>query len=429
MGSALKLVQQDVYDKTHGGQLPFIEDGLPVFFFAADGGTELPERERLLLAMADISFDMRDEVERIAAARDMPLAPLYAALIGSDLESLSTEDRDRKLEGAAQAYADTQEKLRTLASRDPEVTRLRADAGRSLALGALEEADAYLDQAIAADHKARTAVQEVLVERTVSEAESLVAKAGVARTALDHATAVAALEQAAAFHDEIEAMDLPDAARHARNGILADLGDLHVITGNTAKALDAYLRMQSAAEKRLAGTPNKPDAERDLSVSFEKIGNVQVAQGELAAALKSYRASHAIRERLAAGDPGNAGWQRDLSVSFEKIGNVQVAQGELAAALKSYRDSLAIAERLAAGDPGNAEWQRDLSVSFEKIGNVQVAQGELAAALKSYRDSLAIRERLAAGDPGQCRMAARPLRLVRARSATCRWRRANLPRR
>ena len=99
-------------------------------------------------------------------------------------------------------------------------------------------------------------------------------------------------------------------------------------------------------------------------MSYNKVGDVLVAQGNLPEALKSFRDGLAISERLAKADPNNAGWQRDLSVSYNKIGDVLVAQGNLPEALKSFRDGLAITERLAKADPNNAGWQRDLSVSL-----------------------------------------------------------------
>src|SRR5690606_15260369 len=46
--SVLTLVQQEVYDRTGGGQLPYVENGLPVLFFAGDDPGDLSERERLL---------------------------------------------------------------------------------------------------------------------------------------------------------------------------------------------------------------------------------------------------------------------------------------------------------------------------------------------------------------------------------------------
>ena len=81
-------------------------------------------------------------------------------------------------------------------------------------------------------------------------------------------------------------------------------------------------------------------------------------------------------ERLAAADPGDAQAQRDLSVSHDKIGDIRARQGDLAAALAAFRASLAIRERLAAADPGDAQAQRDLVVSCVKIAEVAPAEAE-----------------------------------------------------
>lgn len=445
--SVLTLVQQGVYDLSGGSQLPYVESGLPALFFAAAKG-DLPERERLLLAMADVSPALRDEVERVAADHQMPLAPLYGALVESRLGDLPAEERGVKLAEAARSFVETREKLRTFASADEAVTRLRAEAERALSLGAFAEATTRLDDAIAVDGKAAEAVGAVFVERTVSKAGSLAARAGVERTELRYAAAIASLEAAAAEHDGIAALDVPDAARDARVWVLADIGDLHVLTGDTARALDAYRRMQGAAELRLARAPQEPDAERDLSVSHLKIGSLRETQGNLAAALDAYEASLAILESLAARDPDNAvwqhmlwashfriggvygaqgnlwsalaayktalpgikslavhnprnmEWQHDLAASHVNIGDVYVALGNLTGALDSYHASLTIRESLVARDPGNADWQRGLSVSHDRIANVRVAQGDLAGALNAYEASAAIRESLTARDPG-----------------------------
>ena len=87
--SALTLVQQQVYDFSRGRQLPYIESGLPKLFFASTTAEQLPERERLLLAMADVTPAIRTEVEKVAAENSMPLAPLYGALIEAKLDTLN----------------------------------------------------------------------------------------------------------------------------------------------------------------------------------------------------------------------------------------------------------------------------------------------------------------------------------------------------
>jgi len=86
--SVLTLVQQEVYDRTRGAQLPYVESALPRLLFAAGQSDELPERERLLLAMADLTPDLRAEVERVAVEADVPLAPIYGALLAAGLGDL-----------------------------------------------------------------------------------------------------------------------------------------------------------------------------------------------------------------------------------------------------------------------------------------------------------------------------------------------------
>ncbi|WP_374392141.1 caspase domain-containing protein, partial [Tabrizicola sp.] len=98
--TALTLVQQDVYDRSRGKQLPYIESGLPELVFISGQGAQ-SERDQLLIAMADLTPDIRAEVETLAAERNLPLAPLYAALLSADLGSQTPEDRATMLLGAA----------------------------------------------------------------------------------------------------------------------------------------------------------------------------------------------------------------------------------------------------------------------------------------------------------------------------------------
>jgi hypothetical protein len=64
-------------------QLPYIEDALPALFLTGTQTGQLPERDQLLLAMTKIDADMRAQVERIAKAKDVQLAPLHGSLVGS----------------------------------------------------------------------------------------------------------------------------------------------------------------------------------------------------------------------------------------------------------------------------------------------------------------------------------------------------------
>ena len=70
---------------------------------------------------------------------------------------------------------------------------------------------------------------------------------------------------------------------------------------------------------------------------------MRLQAGDRAGALAAYEESLAIRRKLAEADPGNAEAQRDLSVSLDKIGDVKLQAGDRAGALAAYEESLAIA--------------------------------------------------------------------------------------
>ena len=316
--------------------------------------------------MADVTPAIRDQVEKIAATNDMPLAPLYGALISADLASLNTEDRINKLTEAAHAFVQTREDLKRLSSSDPQVMELRRQAENSLSMGAFAEARQALAKAIKVDAAAGNALAGNLVLRRLSEAASYVSDAGVARAQLDYSAAITSLEAAAALHKGIEGLEVPDSARRDRNWLLADLGDMQMVVGNSGAALDAYQRMQQAATLRLEAAPNLPDAQRDLSVSQNRIGDVKMAQGDLAGALAAYQASLDIATRLVTQDAGNADWQRDLSVSQKGSATSRWRRATLPGRWPPIRPACDIRTRLAAQDAGNAGWQRDLSVSQKR---------------------------------------------------------------
>ncbi len=101
--------------------------------------------------MADVSPQMRLDVERIASDAQMPLAPLYGALIGSDIANLNREERGNKLRVAAKAFTKVRDELRSLRSGDERVTTLRREAEAQLSLGAFDAARAKLTEAAGID--------------------------------------------------------------------------------------------------------------------------------------------------------------------------------------------------------------------------------------------------------------------------------------
>ncbi|WP_300454513.1 tetratricopeptide repeat protein, partial [Accumulibacter sp.] len=100
------------------------------------------------------------------------------------------------------------------------------------------------------------------------------------------------------------------------------------------------------------------------------LGAVQQAAGDLAAARRSFDESLRIARRLAAANPASAQAQRDVSVSLDRLGDVQQAAGDLAAARRSFDESLQMRRRLAAANPASAQAQRDVAVSLWRLARI-----------------------------------------------------------
>ena len=181
---------------------------------------------------------------------------------------------------------------------------------------------------------------------------------------------------------------------------LEKLGDVKLRGGDGAGALAAYQEDLDIARKLAAQDQGNAQAQRDVSVSVEKLGDVELQGGDQAGALTAYQEDLDIARKLAAQDPGNAQAQRDVSVSLEKLGDVKLQGGDQAVALAAYQESLDIRRKLAAQDQGNAQAQRDVSVGLEKLGDVKVKGGDQAGALAANQEGLDIARKLAAQDQG-----------------------------
>lgn len=396
--SVLTLVQQEVYDLSRGKQLPYVESGLPKLFFAAVAKEQLPERERLLLAMADVTPDMRVEVERIASDADMPLAPLYGALISTDTSHLSAESLDAKLREAADAFVKVRGEMKTLGSDDPQVTELRRQAEEQLSLGTFDGARAILAKAASIDNDSRQALKANFVRRTMSEAATLYLSGGAARADLDYAAAIKDYETVLSLYGETgqSSLTLDDADRQIRT--LDELGKLYVTTGAITAAGRAYEALQANLEQRVR-RESDPSVQRDLAVSHTKLANIKVALGDLPAALRNYETARSMLRDLVVAERHRLNWFGDLASADDKIGNVLTTQGDLAGAARAYQESLDVKQQLAANEPERVDLQRDLTIAYDEVANLARTSGRLDDAQTAYDESLRIRLALAAKAP------------------------------
>ncbi|MDQ2066621.1 caspase family protein [Xinfangfangia sp. CPCC 101601] len=403
--SALTLVQQDVYDRSRGQQLPYIESGLAELVFIAEQG-DLPERDQLLLAMAGVTDALRLEVEAVAAAHNMPLAPLYAALISADLGRQSSEERQRLLLEAAAAYLEFQQGLARYASSDPRVAELRTQAEEQLALGAVEAARALNTEAAAIDAEAGAAMaqdiaqtQKKLAERRISEATSHVLNAKAARTELRYDLAISDLTKAAELFAAVE-VDLPDReTRFDYADVLRDLGDLQILAGNTNAALSIYQTRRAFAEAQVAASPADFSWSRELMWAWNAVGQVLQQQGHLPEAELAYSQAYELTAREMKANPNDTSLMRDLGISLNTLGDLRAALNDLPGALLAYQEGLSFSQSLLAMEPDNTLYNQDVSISHERIGDVLVLMGDRAGARDAFDVTLEIALRLEKAHP------------------------------
>lgn len=397
--TALTLVTQDVYDRTRGAQTPYFESGLPDLVFAAGQLPDLGEREGLLLAMDAINPDLRAEIETLAADHQMPLAPLYAAVLANGLETQSAPARRAALEEAAASYADFQERLTLLSKSDPKVEELRLAAAEDMVLGARQTAMDRYDEAARIDAEAGEAAGEIFVSRKVSQAETLLQKADAARAGLDRALALRTLEEVEAIFAQIEPLGIPRKAMEARTGALWDRGDLLILLGDTSGALSVYRQWQELAVARSTAAPEDTEFLRDLGVSLNNVGDVLFKQGDLTGAAAAFDGALAVAADLATRALDNMKWQSDVLVVRIKIGDVRVAMGDLTGAEQEFRAAIAVADALLAAEPDKTEWQRMQAVAQERLGDVLMQRGDLAGARPVLAAALATHRARHAASP------------------------------
>jgi len=395
--SVLTLVQQQVYDETRGAQLPYVESGLPQLFFASTKRQDLPERERLLLAMAGVTPDIRAEVEQIAASADMPLAPLYGALIG--LDDVSAPQRALKLQEAAEAFVSVRTQMRTLAADDPKVTALRGEAEAQLALGAFAGARQLLAQAAEIDAGSRETLKSRLAERSLSEASTRYLSAGAARASLRYDQAIADLEKARALYEEAGDAALAPAPADQRLRVLEALGELYLTVGNVTAASRSFASLARGAEDRSAGDPSDPGIRKDIATAYRKLGNTEATLGRSGPALASYRKAQAILQQLTDHEPPRDRWLLDLARTNDQIADVLMVAGDRNGALLAMQDALDMKRELALASPRDGNLQRELTISYDAVGDALREAQNLGEAEVAYAASLDIRVSLAKVSP------------------------------
>lgn len=396
---SLTLVQQDVYDRSRGRQMPYIESGLPRLVYLSGEG-DLPERELLLVAMEKYPPDLRGEVEAVAAQNDMPLAPLYRAVVTGDLEKLSAGERRIKLEEAARSYTAFESDLLRLASDDPRVSELRRKAEEQFALGASEAGRVLMAEAAAIDAKSESSIRDNLVARTLSQAATHVLNANAARASLRYDLAIGDLTHATELYNRVRA-DLPDRdAKEAYALALSDLAWLYLVAGNSSSALSITLSQVDYLDSLTRAEPDDIGWRRQLMWALKGSGEIKAQQGFLAEADADYARADDLTAALIAAWPEDQDLRREREVILNSRGSIRLTLSDFQGALAAHQAALEIALALYDLSPDSVTHARDVSFTQEKLGDVWSALGDYERARAAYDIALGISQDLVNKHPG-----------------------------
>ena len=173
------------------------------------------------------------------------------------------------------------------------------------------------------------------------------------------------------------------------------IGDSLLAEKKPDEAAEVYKKSLDIVSSLLAASPNSTELKRALSAAFDRLGDAYADKKMNEAALNYYESSRANGEALVIRYPTDTSLQRDLSYTYSRIGDALSALKKYPEALAAQTTSLAMRKKLLARDPNNSTWLRDVAVAELAIGEVLEDQKKLDEALAALRESLEVRKGLA----------------------------------
>ena len=177
------------------------------------------------------------------------------------------------------------------------------------------------------------------------------------------------------------------------------IGYVHFERGELAEALDRFERYRDVGQRLLDSDPFDSTYRIEVAYGHDNVGRVHDARGEWAQALEQHRRHVAIVRNLAEEQPGDEGLQAELATGLLLVGRTLERLGQTREAVEFYEESLQILERLGSASPENLLWREKIGIGLEYLGVLRGALGELAPAQALIQRQLQIFEGLLAADP------------------------------
>jgi len=329
----------------------------------------------------------RERVQRENLRRRMLQVAVVALVLVTGLAGFSVFQLFEA--NSARKAAEEQQQIAVTRQQEAEEQKIAAEQAQSEAEAQKARAQRNLDAA-------RVAVDKLIFDVAGGLSNVAGMQVGTIRTVLD--TVRDTIDQLA------EATPDDPELQRSRSAMFNMFVDTYLAAGDANGALDAASQGLEIARKLFKDQQDSLRAERDVSVSLERLGDVRMQLGMTNEALEAYGERLEFARTLLKKQPDNRQAKRDLSVSLNKVGDGKLRLNDREGALAMYEEGLELARDLAKDDEDNVEAQRDVTVSLTKVGDVKIATGDYEASYEAYQESLDIRKRLSIRYPGNAQL-------------------------
>jgi len=157
----------------------------------------------------------------------------------------------------------------------------------------------------------------------------------------------------------------------------------------------AFEQAKATYERLVQIEPQQAMFLRGLAVACDKLGDVARANDSLSDAQGSYEQALPVFRQLAHIDPE---FSRDLSLCLSKLGELGVAREDFPAARTALEEHFALATRIANEDVHDIDHQRDLAGAHGRMASLAAATGGIQDALSHTEAAHNIIEAVAESD-------------------------------
>lgn len=262
-----------------------------------------------------------------------------------------------------------------------------------------EEAQHYLDKLASDDLRDEELLADLsLAYRRIADVQGGVLDANLGQSANALENYLKAQAIAESIQTETPSM------RRSRAQIYRHKGELLAWQGSVDTAIVELQRARSILQELHESQPDNNVARVDYAFTLINLGDrfghpTHENIGDAAGARKYY--DEAIETLAGVGSNStDLELRRAYSVALERAGTMSLQANELAVAQAHFDASRTIREQLARDHPEHMNVQRDAGVAIEQIAKVRLRQNDIQGAIKDFEDALVVYLMLFRIDPG-----------------------------